>query len=82
MLKAFEKERGKAYAGGQAELLRVPFANFTAFRVPDACELEDEKLLFLSDIIPTAYWGVVNAGVKEGDTVIVPWGIYLAATLL
>jgi S-(hydroxymethyl)glutathione dehydrogenase/alcohol dehydrogenase len=59
------------YASGQAEMLRVPFGNFTPFKVPEQCELEDEKLLFLSDIIPTAYWGVDNAGVKEGDTVIV-----------
>jgi len=59
------------YPGGQAEYLRVPFANFTPFAVPEDCEFEDEKILFLSDIIPTAYWGVDNAGVKEGDTVIV-----------
>lgn len=59
------------YPGGQAELLRVPFANFTAFKVPEDCELEDESLLFLSDILPTAYWGVKQGNVKEGDTVIV-----------
>ncbi|WP_281884581.1 zinc-dependent alcohol dehydrogenase [Paenibacillus sp. YYML68] len=59
------------YAGGQAEYLRVPYGNFVPFKVPESCELEDEKLLFLSDIIPTAYWGVDNAGVKPGDTVIV-----------
>ncbi len=59
------------FAGGQAEFLRVPFANFTPFRVPDDCEMEDEKILFLSDIIPTAYWGVDTSGVKPGDTVIV-----------
>ncbi|RXT04913.1 zinc-dependent alcohol dehydrogenase [Ammoniphilus sp. CFH 90114] len=59
------------YPGGQAELLRVPFANFTPFVVPEDCEMEDDKLLFLSDVIPTAYWGVDNAGVKPGDTVIV-----------
>ncbi|WP_166244401.1 zinc-dependent alcohol dehydrogenase [Paenibacillus turpanensis] len=59
------------YAGGQAEYLRVPYANFVPFRIPESCELEDEKLLFLSDIVPTAYWGVDNAGVKPGDTVIV-----------
>ncbi|MFM1653457.1 zinc-dependent alcohol dehydrogenase [Brevibacillus sp. B_LB10_24] len=59
------------FAGGQAELLRVPYGNFTPFVVPKECELEDEKLLFLSDIIPTAYWGVDNAGVKPGDTVVV-----------
>ncbi|MNQ90376.1 S-(hydroxymethyl)mycothiol dehydrogenase [compost metagenome] len=33
--------------------------------------MEDEKLLFLSDIVPTAYWSVESAGVKSGDTVIV-----------
>lgn len=59
------------YAGGQAEYLRVPFANFTPFKVPEDSEMEDEKILFLSDIVPTAYWGVDNAGVKPGDTVIV-----------
>jgi S-(hydroxymethyl)glutathione dehydrogenase/alcohol dehydrogenase len=59
------------YAGGQAERLRVPYANFTSFRVPEDCEMEDEQLLFLSDILPTAYWGVDNSGVKKGDTVVV-----------
>ncbi|WP_027408396.1 zinc-dependent alcohol dehydrogenase [Anoxybacteroides tepidamans] len=59
------------YAGGQAEYLRVPFANFTPFVVPEDCELEDEKLLFLSDIVPTAFWGVDEAGVKDGDTVVI-----------
>ncbi|UOE95580.1 zinc-dependent alcohol dehydrogenase [Alkalihalobacillus sp. LMS39] len=59
------------YPGGQAELLRVPYGNFTPFKVPDDCELEDEKLLFLSDIIPTAYWGVKQAEVKAGDTVVI-----------
>lgn len=59
------------YAGGQAEWLRVPFGNFTPFVIPEDCELEDEQLLFLSDVIPTAWWSVENAGVKEGDTVIV-----------
>ncbi len=59
------------YPGGQAELLRVPYANFVPFKVPEDCELEDEKLLFLSDIIPTAWWGIEQAEVKTGDTVIV-----------
>src|SRR5690606_8977427 len=59
------------YVGAQAELLRVPFANFSSFKVPEDNEMSDEQLLFLSDILPTAYWGVDNAGVKEGDTVIV-----------
>lgn len=59
------------YPGGQAEYLRVPFGNFTPFVIPQDCELEDESLLFLSDVLPTAYWSVDNAGVKQGDTVIV-----------
>lgn len=59
------------YAGGQAEYLRVPYGNFTPFKVPEDCELEDEQLLFLSDIVPTAFWGVDYGGVQPGDTVIV-----------
>ena len=39
--------------------------------IPESCELEDEALLFLSDVIPTAYWSVINSGVKKGDTVVV-----------
>lgn len=59
------------YPGGQAEYLRVPFGNYTPFLIPEDCELEDEHLLFLSDVLPTAYWSVENAQVKKGDTVIV-----------
>ncbi|MGP4073188.1 zinc-dependent alcohol dehydrogenase [Piscibacillus sp. B03] len=59
------------HPGGQAEYLRVPFGNYTPFVVPEDNEMEDERLLFLSDVLPTAYWSVEHAGVKEGDTVIV-----------
>ncbi|MGG1396746.1 zinc-dependent alcohol dehydrogenase [Bacillus salipaludis] len=59
------------YAGGQAEFMRVPFGNFTPFKIPDNCEVEDEKLVLLADAAPTAYWSVDHAGVKDGDTVIV-----------
>ncbi len=59
------------HPGGQAEYLKVPFGNFTPFVIPGSCELEDESLLFLSDVLPTAYWSVINAGVKKGDTVII-----------
>lgn len=62
-------ERYGNYPGGQAEYLRVPYGNFLPFVVPESCELEDESLLFLSDILPTALWSVENAGVKAGDTV-------------
>jgi S-(hydroxymethyl)glutathione dehydrogenase / alcohol dehydrogenase len=59
------------YPGGQAEYMRVPYANFTPFRIPDNCEVEDEKLLLMSDAMATAYWSVVNAGVKKDNTVII-----------
>lgn len=57
------------YDGGQAEYLRVPYANVGAFTVPD--DLSDEQVLFLTDILPTSYWGVDNGGVKKDDTVVV-----------
>lgn len=59
------------YPGGQAEYMRVPYANFTPFRIPDDCEIEDEKLVLMADAMATAYWSVENAGVKSGNTVIV-----------
>ncbi|MFL6561656.1 MAG: alcohol dehydrogenase catalytic domain-containing protein, partial [Bacillus sp. (in: firmicutes)] len=59
------------YAGGQAEYMRVPYGNFTPFKIPENCEVEDEKLALLADAAPTAYWSVDHAGVKEGDTVII-----------
>lgn len=57
------------YDGGQAEYLRVPYANVGATIVPD--DLEDEKVLFLTDILPTSYWSVLNSGMKQDDTVII-----------
>lgn len=62
-------ERYGNYPGGQAEYLRVPYGNFMPFVIPESCELEDEALLFMSDVLPTAYWSVENAGVKKGSTV-------------
>lgn len=59
------------YAGGQAEYLRVPFADVGLLKLPD--ELTDEQCLFLSDIFPTGYQAAENADVKPGDTVAV-WG--------
>lgn len=64
-------ESAGGYPGGQAEYMRVPYANFTPFKLPDDCEIEDEKLVLLSDAMSTAYWSVDNAAVKEGDTVII-----------
>lgn len=57
------------YDGGQAEYLRVPYANVGPTKVTE--ELADEQVLFLTDILPTSYWGVDIGGVKSGDTVVV-----------
>jgi len=59
------------YAGGQAEYARVPFADVGPIKVPN--ELSDEKVLFLSDILPTAYQAALNCDMEEGDTVAI-WG--------
>jgi threonine dehydrogenase-like Zn-dependent dehydrogenase len=53
--------------GGQAEYVRVPKANVGPIKIPDT--LVDEKVLFLSDILPTGYQAVLNAGVTSGSTV-------------
>ena len=59
------------FAGGQAEYVRVPFADVGPLKVPN--HIEDEKVLFLSDIFPTGYQAAENCDIKEGDTVAV-WG--------
>ena len=60
------------YAGGQAEYLRVPFADTTHIKVPDN-DLTDEQLLFLSDIFPTGWQAAVQCDIQPTDTVAV-WG--------
>ncbi|HEY6803061.1 MAG TPA: zinc-dependent alcohol dehydrogenase [Pyrinomonadaceae bacterium] len=59
------------YAGGQAEYVRVPFADVGPVVIPDG--LEDEQVLFLSDIFPTGYMAAENCNIQPGDTVAV-WG--------
>jgi threonine dehydrogenase-like Zn-dependent dehydrogenase len=59
------------YAGGQAQYVRVPFANIGPLKIEN--DLPDEKLLFLSDIFPTGYMAAENAQIQENDTVAV-WG--------
>ena len=59
------------FAGGQAEYLRVPFADVGPFKIPSG--IEDEKVLFLSDIFPTAYMAAENCAIEKGDTVAI-WG--------
>ncbi|HEU5007111.1 MAG TPA: zinc-dependent alcohol dehydrogenase [Jatrophihabitantaceae bacterium] len=55
--------------GGQAEYLRVPQAQFTPIKVPH--ELPDERFVYLSDVLPTAWQAVEYAGVPKGGTVAV-----------
>ena len=55
--------------GGQAEKVRVPFADYGPRKVPDA--MKDEQVLFLTDILPTAYEAVRWGEVRPGDTVAV-----------
>src|SRR5690349_3911346 len=59
---------GHLIDGLQAEYARVPFADTSVYKVPEA--LTDEQVLFLADILPTAYEvGILNGGVQPGDTV-------------
>ena len=59
------------YAGGQAEYLRVPFADVGPIKIDS--DLPDDQVLFLSDIFPTGYMAAENADIEDGDTVAV-WG--------
>ncbi|KHK89950.1 zinc-dependent alcohol dehydrogenase [Novosphingobium malaysiense] len=59
------------YSGGQAEYVRVPYSDVGPIGVPD--HLDDEKVLFLSDILPTGWMGAENADIGPDDTVAV-WG--------
>jgi threonine dehydrogenase-like Zn-dependent dehydrogenase len=59
------------FAGGQAEYARVPFADVGPIKIEN--DLPDEKVLFLSDIFPTAYMGAEMCDIKPGDVVAV-WG--------
>jgi threonine dehydrogenase-like Zn-dependent dehydrogenase len=57
------------YDGGQAQFVRVPYADYGPRKVPES--LTDEQVLFLSDIVPTGYSGLKWAEVKPGETVAV-----------
>jgi threonine dehydrogenase-like Zn-dependent dehydrogenase len=59
------------FAGGQAEFLRVPYADVGPQKIES--DLPDEKVLFLSDIFPTGWMAAENAEIEPGDTVAV-WG--------
>ncbi|HZF68681.1 MAG TPA: zinc-dependent alcohol dehydrogenase [Gemmatirosa sp.] len=59
------------YAGGQAEFVRVPFADVGPLKIESG--IEDEKVLFLTDILPTGYQAAEQCGIRPGDVVAV-WG--------
>ncbi|MBV8427504.1 MAG: glutathione-dependent formaldehyde dehydrogenase [Hyphomicrobiales bacterium] len=59
------------FPGGQAEYLRVPFADVGPMKVPEG--LTDEQVLFLSDIFPTGYMAAEFCDIEEGDTIAI-WG--------
>ncbi len=59
------------FSGGQAEYLRVPYADIGPMKVES--DLKDEQVLFLSDIFPTGYMAAKNAEIEPGDTVAI-WG--------
>lgn len=59
------------FDGGQAEYVRVPYADVGPIKVPQG--LSDDQSLFLSDIFPTGYMAAENAEIKKGDTVAI-WG--------
>jgi len=59
------------FSGGQAEYLRVPYADVSPLKIES--DLPDEKVLFLSDILPTGYMAAENAEIQPGETVAV-WG--------
>lgn len=68
------------YDGGQAQYVRVPYADYGPRRVPDS--LSDEQVLFLTDIFPTGYTGIDWGNVQGGETVLIfgsgPVGIMAA----
>ena len=70
--------------GGQAEGVRVPFADTNLFKIPDG--LDDEQVLFLTDILPTGYMGADLAEVGPSDTVVVigcgPVGVFAQLSAL
>jgi len=68
-------------AGGQAEYVRVPKANVGPIKIPGP--LPDDRVLFLSDILPTGYQAVLDAGVAQGSSLAIfgagPVGLMSAA---
>ncbi len=72
------------YAGGQAEYVRVPFADVGPLKVEN--DLPDERVLFLTDVFPTGYMGAEFCDIKKGDVIAVfgagPVGLFAGASAL
>ncbi len=72
------------FAGGQAEYVRVPYANVGLFAIPDS--MDDDHALFLTDILPTGWMAAENCQIEKGDTVLIagagPVGQLAAASAL
>jgi threonine dehydrogenase-like Zn-dependent dehydrogenase len=72
------------YAGGQAEYVRVPFADVGPIKVDD--DLTDEQVLFLSDVFPTGYMGAELCDISGGDVIAVfgagPVGLFAIASAI
>jgi threonine dehydrogenase-like Zn-dependent dehydrogenase len=60
------------YAGGQAQLVRVPLADVNSIKIENG--MPDEKVLFLSDIFPTGYMAAENCEIAPGRTTVAVWG--------
>ncbi len=59
------------YSGGQAEYLRVPYADFNCLRLPEDAEEKQADYVMLSDIFPTGYQATEHAGVEPGESVVI-----------
>ena len=62
------------WAGGQAELLRVPWADFDALRLPEDARERQDDYVMLSDIFPTGYHAVEMSGLQPGETIVILGG--------
>ena len=60
------------YAGGQAEYVRVPYADVAPMKVPDG--LTDDQVLFLTDILPTGWQAALNCDIQKGKDTVAIWG--------
>ena len=62
------------WPGGQAELLRVPWADFDALRLPEDARERQDDYVMLSDIFPTGYHAVEMSGLQPGETIVILGG--------